>query len=368
MVIEEFENVSRMYKYNLLEIPRSFPPLTIRQAKSTSFTVAKRGHQSSLDLEDRKQSPKTSRNIDMSALRRDPLNFRHANNGAFSSLLATLFEILLENHTSHGSFYRSRPTEDLFNFRLVCKAFKTAASPLFEETFFRVRQGMLGVQSLKPLLQVSKSRFGNYVKCLIINLFLTNWRPGSVPNYDRDHDGLQRSVETYWSETRHYTWLTDISGTGAFSDIKDVLVEILDSFPNLKSICVNAYSFHEFFSCFRKNYLALIAHRKSGQGPNIANYRGTQLALSKGRVGYHQLLQTWRQSFEACYGAFQEAHTLDLRHFKLRVPQYMWRFGNPPFPRDIYRASQPSENYQAWYKYVEETRHQHYRFGACCAP
>jgi hypothetical protein len=237
----------------------------------------------------------------------------------------------------------------------VCKAFKTASSPLFEETFFKIRQGTVGYQSLEPLLSLSHSRFNLYVKCLILNLFPTNWRPGSVPRDDTGIDKPKHSIAAYWDESTYYTWISDVLSKVSSENITYTLVRIFDNLPNLESICINAYSFNEYFCCSRRNYLALAAHKNSGSGRDASSYRISFLSLAADRIGYHQLLQTWNKSLKACYVAIQRAQDLQIRCLKLRVPQDMWRFGTPSFPRDVFReSSDTGESCRAWFKDIEK--------------
>lgn len=340
-----------MYSYNLLSMRK---PNIVRRAKSATFDpgewllLLNSGSRSNCSVPDVK--------LDMKSFRKTgPLNFRQANNPNFSAILHEIFKIVLGHYTPCGGFYRNSPYQDVYNFRLVCKAFRTASKPLFEKSFFETRQGTVGNQSLQPLLSLSKTRLNEYVKGVVLNLFPTDWRPRCSPFYHCDPEKLSRTLSAYWDESKYHNWLADINDKVSSSDIVDTLAEILERLPNLESICVNAYSFNEFFCASRRNYITIVAQNRGSQGLNVADNRVAIHNLAGDRIGYHQLLRVWNRCLRACYRAFQKVATLNLQRFQLRVPQDMFRFGSPPFPRDVFL--QTSTNHcsaQPWYEDVQE--------------
>jgi hypothetical protein len=193
------------------------------------------------------------------------------------------------------------------------------------------------------------------VKCLVLNLFPSNWRPGGLPRDEFGNDRPRQSVATYWDESTYHAWISDIWAKDGSAATTSTLIQIFDNLPNLESICINTYTFNEHFCCSRRNYLSLAAQKSGKLGQDVSNYRISLLSLAGDRVGYHQLLQTWNKILKACYEAIQKAQNLQLRCLKLRVAQDMWRFGNPPFPRDIFReSSNIGESSRAWFKELDE--------------
>jgi hypothetical protein len=325
----------------------------IRRARSTPFS---HGERPSLSTESQLMCSRPDMKPDMKSFRKGgPLNLRNANNPNFMAVIDEIVKIILGGHARYGGFYRNSPHQDVYSFRLVCKAFKRASIPLFEATFFKTRQGTVGTQSLQPLLHLSKTRLSRYVECLVLNLFPTDWRPQGTPLYQCYPEKQSYSIATYWDESKYHDWLADVNNWVSSNDIVDTLVDILQRLPNLESVCVNAFSFNEFFAASRRNYTALVAQQHGIQGFDFANYRLAVLSLASDQVGYHHLLQIWNRCLRACYRAFQRVDTLNLQRFKLRVPQDMFRFGDPPFPRDVFlQTSMNVPISQAWYNGLEE--------------
>lgn len=304
-------------------------------------------------------SEQSSLSPEIKALRRNgPLNIRHATNPHLQPTLKRIFIELVKDYIPSGGFHRNSPVQAAYNFRLVCQAFHDASVPQFDETFFKVRQGTVGTESLQTLVDISNSRFNEQVKVLVLNLFPTDWKPNGVDDSNWGKTKLARAVATFWDESKYFDWLCDTVARDAFIQMRDTLIEIFCKLPNLEKVCISAYSFNEFFCCSRRNYLAVAAHQAGFNTYPLEGYRVSHTLLAKDQIGYHQLLGTWSKCLEACYAAFQYTDTLNLQHLKLRLPEEMFRYGNPPFPRDVFKHhslhSPPNKDgRQSWFADLE---------------
>lgn len=134
-----------MYKYNLLDLPQSISNRTLRRSQSSQLKG--KGTMSSSASQVSEQS---SLSPEIKALRRNgPLNIRHATNPHLQPTLKRIFIELVKDYIPSGGFHRNSPVQAAYNFRLVCQAFHDASVPQFDETFFKVRQGTVGTESLQ---------------------------------------------------------------------------------------------------------------------------------------------------------------------------------------------------------------------------
>jgi hypothetical protein len=347
------ESSKKIYQYNLLDIPQSFGSRKLRKAKSGYIALvsptAQRQSIGGSSTSSTSRMPKVLKKVRFQP--QVSLTEQHGGDPNFHIVLRYIFQLLTQDYIPNGGHYRNSRYQEAYNFRLVCKAFHLASTPSFDLTFFSIRQSTVGIQGLQQILQISKSTFAARVKTLVLNLFPTAWRPAYAFDAVQDDEMLDRTISTYWDETKYACWAADIVKENFQESIVTLLSEIISNLPNLDGICISAYTFNEFFSCSRKNYLALASMRVATPSFREEPSEIAIKHLAKDSVSFHQLLHTWNEMLESCYRALQTTCPPYLINFKLRVPQDMWRYGSPSFPRDTYRKYLFHETQaQPWFK------------------
>jgi hypothetical protein len=343
----------KIYSYNLFDIPNPLRSGKLRKSKSgyiaLDTSTAQRYSIGGSSNSSIKRMPKVFKKVRFQIPAQ--LIERYEGDADFQAVLQRIFRFLTRDYIPDGGHYRNSRFEDAYNFRLVCKAFRQASTPHFDQTFFATRQGIVGIKGLHQILQISKSIFAIHVKSLVLNLFPTSWRPAYAPYSAQDDEKLHRTIATYWDETNYVSWAADIANENFEESTTSLLSEILSNLPNLKGICISTYTFNEFFSCSRKNYLALASMKAA---TSSFQEEPTEIAIkhiAKDSIGFHQLLHTWNSMLESCFRALQSTRPSQLTSFKLRVPQDLWRYGTPSFPRDVYLKYRTAEaETEPWFK------------------